>query len=273
MQPLVPVLQAVDYFEQRLRSPAQVSEAADAAGYSLFHFCRVFNQVSGLTPYEYLMRRRLSEAARDLGDQESRVLDIALDYQFGSAEAFARAFKRMFAVQPVQARRSGYDKRIALPRFEEAYLRFLSEIRPQPTSLNLKAQNLIGLMTSTSGWGLSMELLAALLMVEVDPQPRANLWAAIQYSIVDGESLPLTFLGYPGERLTELKGAQVYKVLPAARAFCFDWPQDPDLQPYMLEYIFHTWAPHQSLNVHLILLQGMLSEQRQPQFNALYVLE
>ena len=76
-------------------------------GYSLFHFTRLFNQFTGLTPYDYLIRRRLSDASEALLMSDKRIIDIAQDYQFGSHETFTRAFNRLFAMPPSQWREQG----------------------------------------------------------------------------------------------------------------------------------------------------------------------
>jgi AraC family transcriptional regulator len=59
------------------------------------------------TPYDYLIRRRVSEAARALLETDNRILDIAFDYQFNNPETSSRAFKRMLGLQPSQWRVQG----------------------------------------------------------------------------------------------------------------------------------------------------------------------
>ena len=49
---------------------------------------------------DYLRRRRLSFALLEVRDTQRSFLDIAVDYGFGSHEAFTRAFKQMFGVTP-----------------------------------------------------------------------------------------------------------------------------------------------------------------------------
>jgi AraC-like DNA-binding protein len=56
--------QAIDFIEAHLRADVTVGDVAAAVSYSVYHFCRTFNQVTHYTPYDYLMRRRLAEAAR-----------------------------------------------------------------------------------------------------------------------------------------------------------------------------------------------------------------
>jgi AraC-like DNA-binding protein len=271
MHSIMPVLKAVDYFEKRLQAPALIAEAAEVAGYSLFHFCRVFNQITGLTPYEYLMRRRLSEAAIDLAKQYLRVLDIAVTYQFSSAEAFAHAFKRMFRAQPNQARRNQVDMRVALKRIEKPYLSFLTETQPETTMVDMAGIVLQGLMTISSTWGLDLDLLAAMLQAETDPNSNTPLWAVINHSMKDGILRPMVFLGYPLGTLADIPRVLVRKELPASRSFRFIWPQETSYQQFLLDYIFTTWAPHQELDVRTLILQGEMTPLGKPHLTALCV--
>ena len=93
---LAAISRALDFIERHLKDKILVEDMADACGYSLFYFIRLFNQSIHLTPYDYLIRRRLAQAAQELLNGDRRVLDIALDYGFQSAEAFTRAFNRVF---------------------------------------------------------------------------------------------------------------------------------------------------------------------------------
>jgi AraC-like DNA-binding protein len=69
--------------------------------------------MTGETPAGYLRQRRLSEAARALVDSSQPILEIALDYQFNSQEAFTRAFHRRFRLTP-----NAYRHRRRLKRFQ-----------------------------------------------------------------------------------------------------------------------------------------------------------
>ncbi|RIK42754.1 MAG: hypothetical protein DCC55_07835 [Chloroflexi bacterium] len=103
---------AVAYMESNLTQPASVEGAAALAGYSRTHFSRTFLNVTGITPVAYLRKRRLTEAARELVTSSKRILDIALDYQFQSQEAFTRSFKREFGVSPGFYRLQGRLRRL-----------------------------------------------------------------------------------------------------------------------------------------------------------------
>lgn len=100
---------AVEYIESNLHNDISVGQVADEVGYSLFHFIRTFNRLVHHTPYDYLMRRRLSEAANVLTISQQRIIDIAQDFCFESQESFSRAFKKMFYLQPSQWREQKPD--------------------------------------------------------------------------------------------------------------------------------------------------------------------
>lgn len=84
-----------------------VAELSALAGYSPYHFVRIFSGSEGLPPMEYVRRRRMAAAAARLaGEPGLDLMSLALDCGFESQEAFTRAFKRMHGVPPGEYRRS-----------------------------------------------------------------------------------------------------------------------------------------------------------------------
>ncbi len=94
-----------DYVSAHLSEPITLKQLADAAGYSPFHAARAFKELVGVPPFEYIRSLRLSAAALKLRDSDERVLDVALDFLFGSHEGFTRAFHRAFGLAPARYRR------------------------------------------------------------------------------------------------------------------------------------------------------------------------
>jgi AraC family transcriptional regulator len=76
------------------------------AGLSPYHFLRTFQDVTGLTPHQYVLRARLREAAMRLLSEPRNILDIALDCGFGDVSNFNRAFRTEFGFSPRGYRRS-----------------------------------------------------------------------------------------------------------------------------------------------------------------------
>jgi AraC family transcriptional regulator len=119
---------AVDFIEANLKADIAVADIADAVSYSLYHFCRMFNGITHHTPYDYLMRRRLSESARELAETDKKIVDVAFDYRFNSPETFSRAFKRVFNVQPYLWRKQGsLDRRVLMSRLTAAHIQHINK--------------------------------------------------------------------------------------------------------------------------------------------------
>ena len=69
-------------------------------GYSEYHTTRKFREISGMSFRDYLFRRKLAFALKEVRDNHRPLLDIALDYGFSSHEAFTRAFKSTYGITP-----------------------------------------------------------------------------------------------------------------------------------------------------------------------------
>lgn len=139
MNSLPSVIQAIEFTETHLKEDIGVGDMAASVSYSLYHFCRIFNQATHLTPYEYLIRRRLAEAARELIENQKKVIDISYEYGFSSPETFARAFKRVHGSQPTEWKRNGViSRRLLLPRFSQAYLEHVNQSTFQKPSIELR---------------------------------------------------------------------------------------------------------------------------------------
>lgn len=97
---------AIGDIEADLTADVDVQELARSAMTSEFHFRRMFSTLSGMPLSEYVRRRRLTAATAEILDG-STVLDVAVRYGYGSAEAFNRAFKSLHGMTPTEARRPG----------------------------------------------------------------------------------------------------------------------------------------------------------------------
>ncbi len=85
---------AVDYIYQQYHSAISLDELATVACMSKFHFLRMFKQVQGHTPYQFIAEVRLDKAQQLLSDSELTVTDIALLVGYEDVATFCRAFKR-----------------------------------------------------------------------------------------------------------------------------------------------------------------------------------
>jgi len=88
------------HIEANLEEEITLASLARAAGYSPWHSARMFREYTGLAPFEYVRRLRLSRAALRLRDEKRRVVDVAMDFVFDSHEGFTRAFRKEFGIPP-----------------------------------------------------------------------------------------------------------------------------------------------------------------------------
>lgn len=77
-----------------------VKEMEHRLGYSRSSFNRKINSLLGVSPNEYLRRRRLELAAQMLGRKDSRISDICYKVGFNSPSYFAKCFKEQYGVLP-----------------------------------------------------------------------------------------------------------------------------------------------------------------------------
>lgn len=89
-----------DYIEEHILQSITLNMLAKAAGYSPWHSARIFKELLGKTPFEYIRALRLSRAAIKLRDEDAKIIDVALDFVFSSHEGFTRAFSKQFGMVP-----------------------------------------------------------------------------------------------------------------------------------------------------------------------------
>ena len=99
-----PAQKALWYIESHLADPLTLEQIAVIGGVSRFHMVRAFAAATGLSVMRYVRTRRLSEAARALAGGAPDILHLALDADYGSHEAFTRAFREHFGVTPETVR-------------------------------------------------------------------------------------------------------------------------------------------------------------------------
>ena len=99
-----PAQKALWFIESHLAEALTLDEIAGVAGISRFHMVRAFGAATGLPVMRYVRARRLTEAARALAAGAPDILELALDADYGSHEAFTRAFRDHFGVTPEAVR-------------------------------------------------------------------------------------------------------------------------------------------------------------------------
>ncbi|GAK54216.1 transcriptional regulator [Candidatus Moduliflexus flocculans] len=258
---LLSIANAIEFIEAHLQEETSVAAMADAACYSLFHFCRMFNTIAQHTPYDYLMRRRLSNAAQVLLATDQKIIEIGFDYQFNSPETFARAFKRMFGMNPNEWRKRGIiPLRSLMPRLTLAHLRqrthpsfILPELEEWPT------RYFAGLMTWIDADNRQTAArLRACLQQEFGETARiydiflSTLSQRQKEKITPlpvGEGTGVGFSGrchFAGVEIASIENcppAFVIKTLPAGAYLRCSNPDGTEQRDLLRDYLYHTYLP------------------------------
>jgi len=99
------VARARKFIDRTLADPLPLPLVARHAGLSESHFCRVFKESTGLTLTDYVNRRRIEWAKRELLKPEARVSEIAFHIGYQSLSQFNRSFARFTGNSPSNFRR------------------------------------------------------------------------------------------------------------------------------------------------------------------------
>lgn len=89
----------VDWIETNLKGPFSLDELAHDMGYSPYYCSFKFHQLTGISIRRYILLRRMYLSTVDLANNK-RIIDIAFDYDYSSQEAYSRAFKTVFGINP-----------------------------------------------------------------------------------------------------------------------------------------------------------------------------
>lgn len=82
-----------NYITDHCTENITVEQLADLAGFSKFHFARLFKQFANMSCYEYLTQKRIAHAERLLIEPDLSIMEVAMRSGFNSLSTFNRIFK------------------------------------------------------------------------------------------------------------------------------------------------------------------------------------
>jgi AraC family transcriptional regulator len=112
----------LEYIEANLSNAVTLSRLSEVAGLSLHYFARMFKHTLVVTPYRYVVERRLERAKMMLRGTKATIVEVSLALGFDSQSHFTNTFRRMAGTTPAQFRsffhrsaiRSTYNQRTVL---------------------------------------------------------------------------------------------------------------------------------------------------------------
>jgi AraC-like DNA-binding protein len=103
---LVQLERALQFLRESPPEEFSVRSVAAVAGLSVHHFLRLFHEVYGITPREFVAKRQFDQAKQMLEDSELTISEIASEVGFGNASAFSRFFRTHEGCTPTQYRQN-----------------------------------------------------------------------------------------------------------------------------------------------------------------------
>lgn len=97
-------LYITNYINEHFAENLSLEQVADLAGFSKYHFTRLFKQYTDTSFYKYLNQKRIDYAKTLLLDPDLPVIDVALQCGFSSLSAFLRMFKQLNKCTPTEFR-------------------------------------------------------------------------------------------------------------------------------------------------------------------------
>ncbi len=92
------------YIDAYFQLPLAVEEVAKICNLSEYHFFRVFRAAFGMSPYQYLLSKRLEYSQKLIKQGQTAISDIALEVGFADIYAFSKSFKQYFGIAPTKFR-------------------------------------------------------------------------------------------------------------------------------------------------------------------------
>lgn len=230
---------AINFIENNLYENISIDEIADNIYFSPYHFQRLFKKHTSFSVKDYMLQRRLSDAASRLICTPDKVLDIALDNHFKNHESFTRAFKRYHNVTPIQFR----NKQSRVTHFEKLNILnnyFHNETMkksPLPELITLKSFNVVGIEITTTikdclhfqhSRELWLEFIKDKLSLKINNKvlPPHCIGLCTEY---DPQQMTYKYLiGYRVKDFSEIPSGMIGKIVPSTKYVVFNGNGIPD---------------------------------------------
>lgn len=216
------ILKTIKFIELNLTSDINVSDIAKEGYYSLYHFIRLFQNITGISPKKYLHQRRLTESVNRIRNTNEKIIDIAFDFQFNSHEVFSRTFKKNFGINPSNVRKGEVIPNYLMTQaITENYIFQSKKARNyEPDLIELKERYLIGVSYFIKGnlkkidlskeWNNFMKEVSL-----IDNKMNSDQYYQIQYWSENQDLEGINFfIGVEVKSIKEINPQFVIKIIP-----------------------------------------------------------
>jgi len=91
---------AKQHIDEEFKSDLDMESLARKCCISEYHFFRMFKKVMAISPYQYLLQRRLKYAEEEIQSDKKNISEIALDAGFSDLFTFSKSFKKNYGISP-----------------------------------------------------------------------------------------------------------------------------------------------------------------------------
>lgn len=99
------VMRLMEYLKEHYQENLSVDQMAERVSMSKYHFIRVFKQITGVSPYEYLKILRMNESKKMLKETDYSIGQIADFLGYSNVNLYIQNFKKCVGLTPLQYRK------------------------------------------------------------------------------------------------------------------------------------------------------------------------
>lgn len=115
MEKIKAVQQMQTYIQTHIKEEISLAQLAAAAHISPWYAARIFKELTGLSPGDYIRRLKLSKSALRLRDEDAKIIDVAFDMGFASVDGYQRAFCKEFLCNPKEYSKNPIPLQLFIP--------------------------------------------------------------------------------------------------------------------------------------------------------------
>lgn len=264
------ILQTILYIEEHLKERLSVDQISNVAGFSKYHFTRLFSKCTGLSPYDYYRGRKITETVIYIQKNKCKIIEAALEYGFSSPEVFARASTSVFGKSPSAIRRQIENGTfLGIKRIEKAYLWFINEYNQEPVLKFMPELELMGIGYFSNDHS---ETLMNMSKEQLDNIHLSSDSGEV-YKVSWLKKQSMGFMNFIGHGYNgELGGdEQLIKRIPRMAYLIFDMFGNQEEMIYFFEYVYNYFLPSSEYEQALPYQIELLTIRNNKRKSCLYV--
>lgn len=96
----------IKYINDHIRDSIEIEELVKLTRWEMHHFLRMFTKYVGLSPYQYILKRKIDVSKALLIETDNQIIDIAFEIGFNSHTNFSTRFKKFTGITPEEYRKT-----------------------------------------------------------------------------------------------------------------------------------------------------------------------